>query len=188
MEIRTNRLILRHWRDDDREPFFRLSSDPEVMEHFPALLTREESDAMAARIRTSFEERGFGLWALELPGGAPFLGFAGLTVPRFTSPTFGPCVEIGWRLARAHWGKGYVTEAARAALDDGFARLSFPEVLSFTVQANHRSWRVMERLGMRRREDLDFDHPLIADGHRLKRHVCYRLAADEWRAMRSSTS
>jgi RimJ/RimL family protein N-acetyltransferase len=178
--LRTDRLILRHWRDSDREPFHALSSDPEVMEHFPALMTREQSDGMASRIETSFQERGLGLWALEIPGVAPFLGYTGLAVPRFESPTFGSCVEIGWRIAKAHWGHGYVTEAARAALDDGFSRLNLPEVLSFTVQENRRSWSVMDRLGMRRTPELDFDHPMIPDGHRLKRHIVYRMTKQDW--------
>ena len=170
--IETPRLVLRAWNDADLAPFAELNADPEVMEHLPAILTRDESDAFAARIRAAMAERGFGLWAVEEKGGAPFVGFVGLSVPRFTA-AFTPCVEVGWRLARAHWGKGYATEAARAALEAGFERFGLAEIVSFTVPANVRSRRVMERLGMRL--DGAFDHPSLAEGHPLRRHVLYRI-------------
>jgi RimJ/RimL family protein N-acetyltransferase len=173
-EIRTERLILRRWRDTDLEPFARLNADPEVMAHLPALLDRAASDALAKRIREHFERHGFGLWAVEAPGVAPFLGFVGLSIPRFTA-AFTPCVEVGWRLARGYWGKGYATEAARAALDVGFVNVGLDEIVSFTVPANGRSIAVMQRLGMTRDPADDFDHPSLPPDHPLRRHVLYRL-------------
>jgi ribosomal-protein-alanine N-acetyltransferase len=144
------------------------------MEHFPAPLTRVESDAMVGRIETAFEVNGFGLWAVEVFGGPAFIGFVGLAVPRFEAH-FTPAVEVGWRLAREHWGRGYATEAARAALDFGFGSAGLDEIVSFTVPANTRSRAVMERLGMTHDPSDDFDHPQIAPGHPLRRHVLYRL-------------
>ena len=148
------------------------------MEFFPKRLESTESDAAAARIAGHFEEHGFGLWAVEIPGVAPFIGFTGLAVPRFVAP-FTPCVEIGWRLAAEHWGRGYATEAARAALQFGFEKLQLSEILSFTVPKNVRSRRVMERLGMSRSPADDFDHPNIAEGHPLRRHVMYRMSRND---------
>src|SRR5262249_32174896 len=147
--LRTDRLLLRPWRDSDVESFAALNADPRVMEHFPALLSSAESAASAARIRAHLEEHGFGLWAVEVVGVTSFAGFVGLAVPRFEA-AFTPCVEIGWRLAFAHWGQGYATEAARAAVAFGFERLGLAEIVSFTVPGNVRSRRVMERLGMAR--------------------------------------
>jgi ribosomal-protein-alanine N-acetyltransferase len=164
---------LRRWRDSDREPFASLNADPAVMEHFPALLSREESDDMVDRIEAGFAADGFGLWAVEVAGGPPFIGFVGLAVPRFEAH-FTPAVEVGWRLAREHWGRGYATEAARAALDYGFGTVGLEEVVSLTVPANTRSIAVMERLGMTRDPADDFDHPRLPEGHRLRRHVLYR--------------
>jgi ribosomal-protein-alanine N-acetyltransferase len=178
--LRTDRLLLRPWRDEDLAPFAALNADPRVMEHFPAPLSAAESAASAARIRAHLEERGFGLWAVEVPGVTAFAGFVGLSVPRFEAP-FTPCVEVGWRLACAHWGHGYATEGARAAVAFGFERLGLAEVVSFTVPGNVRSRRVMERLGMARDPGGDFDHPLIPAGHPLRRHVLYRLRREAWR-------
>jgi RimJ/RimL family protein N-acetyltransferase len=173
-ELRTDRLILRGWRDADLPYFAALNSDPGVMEFFPKMLAREESDAMAQRICTHFEQHGCGLWALEVPEVAPFIGFTGLNVPKFETH-FTPCVEIGWRLARCAWGHGYATEAARAALQFGFEELALNSIVSFTVPSNRRSRRVMERLEMTHDPVDDFDHPLISDGHPLRRHVLYRI-------------
>ncbi|MBX7097831.1 MAG: GNAT family N-acetyltransferase [Myxococcaceae bacterium] len=173
LPLPTSRVVLRDWRDEDLAPFAALNADPAVMEHFPACLTRAESDALAARIRTRLAARGFGLWALELPGVATFAGFVGLTVPIFEAH-FTPCVEIGWRLARVHWGHGYAQEAARAALAFGFDVLDLPEVVALTVPGNARSRRVMEALGMRHDVADDFDHPSLPAGHPLQRHVLYR--------------
>jgi RimJ/RimL family protein N-acetyltransferase len=171
--IRTARLELRPWRDEDRAPFAALNADPRVMEFFPKTLDRADSDAMAARLREHFDRHGFGLWAVEVPGVADFIGFVGLAVPRFEAH-FTPCVEIGWRLAREHWGRGYATEAARAALAFGFRDLALDEIVSFTTTANLRSRAVMERIGMTRSPADDFDHPALPEGHPLRRHVLYR--------------
>lgn len=176
--LRTARLLLRPWRDDDLPAFAALNADPVVMEHFPAVLSRPVSDALALRLRDDLERRGFGFWAVELPGEAPFLGFVGLSEPSFEAH-FTPCVEIGWRLARAHWGRGFATEAARAALDHAFGPLALDEVVSFTPAPNARSRAVMERLGMRRDPAEDFDHPNIAEGHPLRRCVLYRLTGSQ---------
>jgi RimJ/RimL family protein N-acetyltransferase len=166
--IRTERLVLRQWREADKEPFAALNADPVVMEHFPSTMTREESDAFADLVIGRIAERGWGLWALEADG--EFIGFVGLNEPGFM-----PGVEIGWRLAREAWGHGYATEAAHAVL--GYARdeLGLDEVISFTSTTNLRSQRVMERIGMTRDPDGDFDHPRV-DDPRLRRHVLYRLA------------
>jgi RimJ/RimL family protein N-acetyltransferase len=172
--ICTQRLALRLWRDEDLAAFAALNADPRVMEFFPKPLDRAESDALAARIRENLTRRGFGLWAVEVPGVADFIGFVGLSVPQFEAH-FTPCVEIGWRLAYEYWGAGYATEAALAVLDFGFERLALDEVVSFTTSANRRSRGVMERIGMTRTPADDFDHPALAEGHPLRRHVLYRI-------------
>jgi len=181
--IRTDRLILRDWRDEDLEPFAALNAHPEVMRYMPKALSREESDAFAARIRADLAERGYGLWALESPGEAPFLGFVGLAVPAFQAP-FTPCVEVGWRLAWRFCGKGYATEAARGVLDHAFGELGMREIVSFTALANAASRRVMERLGMRRDPREDFEHPSLPPGHPLRPHVLYRIGRAEWHGAR----
>ena len=153
-----------------------MNADPRVMEFYPDLLTREESDAVAARIENSFTKHGFGLWALEIPGVADFGGFVGLSVPRFEA-AFTPCVEIGWRLAVDFWGRGYATEGARAVLAYGFGTLGLPEIVSFTATQNTRSRAVMERIGMQHRPELDFEHPVLSKSHRLSWHVFYRVGS-----------
>lgn len=162
MELSTDRLWLRRWRDDDLEPFAALNADPEVMEHFPATLTRAESDALAARIRERLDRHGYGLWAVETKRRGKFIGFVGLSHPTFHAAWMDhrprPAVEVGWRLARTAWGRGYATEAARAAVDVAFHRLDLPEVVSFTVVGNQRSRAVMHRLGMRLLAE--YDHPI----------------------------
>ena len=173
--LTTPRLRMRPWRDTDLPAFAELSADARVMEHFQKTLTREESDVFADRVRGLFDEQGFGLWAVEVPGVADFVGFVGLHVPTFEAP-FMPCVEIGWRLAKDHWGHGYATEAAQRALDFAFEELRLDEIVSFTVPDNVRSRAVMERLGMTRSPDEDFDHPVLPEGHRLRRHVLYRIS------------
>jgi len=177
VDLETPRLLLRRWREGDLEPFAALNSDPEVMEHFPSTLSREESDAGVGRIKKHFEDYGYGFWAIEVPGQAHFIGFIGLAVLAFET-SFTPCVEIGWRLARPWWGQGFATEGARAALAHGFDHLGLPEIVSFTVPGNVRSRRVIEKLGMRYSED--FEHPRIDPGHPLRRHVLYRLSRNEW--------
>jgi ribosomal-protein-alanine N-acetyltransferase len=152
-----------------------MNADPRVMEHFPKLMSREETEASCARIEAHFEEHGFGLWAVEIPGVAPFIGFIGLCVPRFEAH-FTPCVETGWRLAAEHWGRGLATEGALAVLALGFESLGLAEIVSFTATGNHRSRRVMEKIGMRHDAAGDFDHPSLPAGHALSRHVLYRVA------------
>jgi RimJ/RimL family protein N-acetyltransferase len=152
------------------------------MEFFRSPLSRVESDAMVDRIEKHFSKHGYGLWAIEVPGVAPFIGFAGLAGAEFSAP-FTPCVEVGWRLAFEHWGHGYATEAARLALGYGFGTLALPEVVSFTSVTNHRSRAVMERLGMRRDPTEDFDYPSFPDGHPLRRHVLHRLGSDSYSGM-----
>jgi ribosomal-protein-alanine N-acetyltransferase len=153
-----------------------MNADPRVMEHFPAPQSRAESDMLAGRIEAHFDRHGFGLWAVEIPGNTRFAGFIGLAVPRFEAH-FTPCVEIGWRLASEHWGHGYATEGALAALQFGFEVLGLREIVSFTVSRNVRSRRVMEKIGMTHNPADDFDHPSLPEGHPIQRHVLYRLAA-----------
>jgi RimJ/RimL family protein N-acetyltransferase len=173
-EISTPRLRLRRWRPADREPFADMNANPVVMEHFPKVLSRAESDALADRIEAHFDRHGFGLWVVDIFGVTPFAGFVGLSIPSFEGP-FTPCVEIGWRLGPEHWGRGYATEGARAVVAFGFQNLELDEIVSFTVPENGRSRRVMEKLGMTRNPADDFDHPAFPAGHPLRRHVLYRL-------------
>jgi RimJ/RimL family protein N-acetyltransferase len=167
-ELRTERLLLRHWREEDREPFAALNADPVVMEHFPSTMTREASDAFVDFNVTTIAVRGWGLWAVEVD--REFIGFVGLNEPDFM-----PGVEVGWRLARDAWGHGYATEAASAALAFARDELRLDEVVSFTSTTNVRSQRVMQRLGMTHDPADDFDHLRVQDP-RLRRHVLYRLA------------
>ncbi len=178
-EVRTERLRLRRWRPEDREPFAQLNADPRVVEYLPGALSRAESDALVARIEAGWYEYGYGLWAVEVPGVAPFVGFVGLSTANFDA-RFTPAVEVGWRLAAPAWGSGYATEAGRAALAYGFDDVGLNEIVSFTAQGNTRSRRLMERLGMRRDPADDFDHPRVAEGSHLRRHVLYRLDRDAW--------
>ncbi len=164
-EIRTSRLLLRTWRAEDRAPFAELCADPVVMEHFPTVLTREEADAWADAVDAHFAEHGYGLWAVEIDG--RFAGFTGL---RWSELLDRPELEVAWRLAHWAWGHGYATEAARAALEVGLEVQA--EVASWTAVTNGRSWRVMERLGMRR--ELEFEHPRVPVGHPLRPHYLYR--------------
>jgi len=180
--IRTDRLLLRRWRDEDREPFAALNQDAKVREHFPGLLAREPSDAFVDAIEAHWDEHGWGQWAVEVRDVAPFIGFVGLWPADFG--TGEPMVEVGWRLARDQWGHGYATEAAREALRFGFEDHGFPEIVSFTVPQNERSRRVMERIGLERVPDRDFDNPkvdAVAYPH-LVRHILYALDLDSWRA------
>jgi RimJ/RimL family protein N-acetyltransferase len=176
MSLHTDRLLLRRWRPEDRAPFAALNADPEVMEHFPARLTRAESDAFVDRIEAGFAEHGFGLWAVEVQATGEFIGFTGLAVPSFDAP-FTPAVEVGWRLARPAWGHGYASEAARRALAAAFTTYGLAEVVSFTSVDNVRSQAVMRRIGMTHDPADDFDHPRLPPGHRLNRHVLWRIKA-----------
>ena len=172
-ELKTERLLLRPWRASDRPIFAQINADLRVVECLPGVLTRAESDAMVDRLEAHFQKHGFGCWAVEIPGVADLIGFIGLAVPAFDSH-FTPCVEVGWRLASEHWGRGYAPEGARAALEFGFESLRLDEIVSFTAPQNVRSRRVMEKIGMTREESEDFDHPRLPEGHVLRRHVLYR--------------
>ncbi len=173
-QLETNRLILRPWRDSDVAGFAALNADPEVMRYFPAPMSRAESDAFAGRIRADMAARGWGLWAVEVVDGAPFIGFVGLS-PAVFAAHFTPAMEVGWRLSRDAWGHGYATEAARAAVAYGFETLGCDEIVSFTAGINTPSRRVMERIGMTRDTDGDFEHPKVPPGSPLRSHVLYRL-------------
>lgn len=181
--LTTDRLLLRNWRDSDREPFAALNADPAVMEHFPATQTREQSDALIDRQLSAFAERGWGLWAVEVRDTGEFIGFTGLAVPRFEAH-FTPAVEIGWRLAKGAWGNGYATEAARAALAHAFGPAGLDALVSFTATTNLPSQRVMQRIGMVHDAAGDFDHPNLPHGHRLQRHVLYRIDRAQWESTR----
>jgi RimJ/RimL family protein N-acetyltransferase len=176
MSIETERLLLRNWEKRYREPFARLNSDPRVMEFMPARLSPSESDLLVDRIESHFRQHGFGLYALEMRQERLFIGFAGLSIPPFHAH-FTPCVEIGWRLSAEYWGRGLATEAARAVVRHAFESLALDALVSFTVPANIRSRRVMEKIGMTHDPGDDFDHPQLAEGHPLRRHVLYRLLA-----------
>jgi RimJ/RimL family protein N-acetyltransferase len=180
IELETERLRLRQWIESDREPFARLNADPRVMEFFPNILDRAASDAMIDRIQTKIAERGWGFWAVESKQDKQFIGFVGLQILTANLP-FSPCVEIGWRLAFEYWGKGYATEAAKAALTVGFDRLELPEIVSFTAIDNRRSSAVMERLGMNR-ETETFEHPSLPVGHPFREYVPYRLSREKWQS------
>lgn len=180
MKTETERLILRRWQASDSEPFAKLNSDPAVMEFLMKPLSREESDAMVARLEDHHSKHGFTYWAVESKETVEFIGFTGLVYPNFEAP-FTPCVEIGWRFDKAHWGKGFATEAARAALHFGFSKANLKEIVSFTVPANKRSIAVMERLGMKRNPTEDFEHPRVPEAHSLRPHVLYRLRREELR-------
>lgn len=171
--LTTSRLRLRPWRESDLAPFAAMNADDRVMEHFLRPLDRAESDALAARANAHLATKGWGLWAVEVAGDGRFIGFAGLAEPSWQAH-FTPCIEVGWRLSRGAWGKGYATEAGQAAIRHGFEVAGLAGIVSFTSLVNTRSIAVMERLGMRR--DGEFDHPAIAEGHRLRRHVLYRIA------------
>lgn len=172
----TVRLLLRRWRVADLEPFAAINCDGDVMQYFPSILNRAQSAAMIERIEKSFSEDALGLWAVEEAESGDFIGFVGLSKPKFEAH-FTPCVEVGWRLAKQYWGKGYALEAAQAAMQDGFERLGLVEIVSFTSKLNARSIKVMERLKMARNEQDDFMHPVLAPDHPLCLHVLYRLQA-----------
>jgi RimJ/RimL family protein N-acetyltransferase len=177
-KLTTERLVLRRWKEADLEPFAALNCDGEVMQHFPSTLDRAQSAAMIERIEKSFNEGGLGLWAVEDRASGDFIGFVGLSRPKFDAH-FTPCVEVGWRLAKSYWGKGYALEAAQASMHDGFERLNLIEIVSFTSKLNARSIRVMQRLKMTTRENDDFMHPVLAPDHPLSLHVLYRLMAKD---------
>ena len=171
--LQTERILLRRWKPADRAPFSVINADPRVMEFMPDTLSRIESDRLADRVEAHFRKHRFGLYAAETRGHT-FIGFIGLSVPSFEAH-FTPCIEIGWRLSPDYWGRGLATEGARAVVRYAFETLRLQEIVSFTVPANTRSRRVMEKLGMTHDPSDDFDHPGLPPGHPLRRHVLYRL-------------
>lgn len=177
--LTTPRLILRGWEDSDHQPFAAMNADPRVMEFFPDLLTREQSDRLIDRIEAGFEQHGFGLCAVERRSDHSFLGFIGLSTSTFQAH-FTPCVEIGWRLAAHAWGQGFATEGARFMAAYAFDTLKLDSFVSFTTEQNIRSRRVMEKIGMAFDPAETFDHPNLPEGHLLRRHVLYRLRAEEF--------
>lgn len=173
IELRTKRLLLRRWRDSDREPFAALNQDPSVMEFLPSLLSREASDASINAWQAQFAAQGWSNWAAEVVATGQFIGYVGLTVPRRVLPC-SPCVEIGWRLAHQFWGQGLASEAANEVLHAGFERIGLAEIVSFTAVGNKRSRAVMERIGMRNANE-DFEYPSLPIGHGLRHHCLYRI-------------
>jgi RimJ/RimL family protein N-acetyltransferase len=166
-------LVLRQWKDSDLEPFAGMNADPEAMRHFPATSTRAQSESDMKVLRRQIDERGWGLWAVEVDGA--FAGFTGLAIPRFTAH-FTPCTEVGWRFRREFWGRSLAYRAAVEALSYAFDTLKLPEIVSFTAATNVRSQKLMERLGLTHDPKDDFDHPMLPEGHVLRRHVLYRIA------------
>jgi RimJ/RimL family protein N-acetyltransferase len=184
-ELRTERLLMRDWRETDLEPFAQLNADPEVMEFLQGPRVRRRSDETVCSIRRTWDERGFGLWAVEVIGQHDFIGYIGLSPAEFEAP-FTPSVEVGYRLARSAWGQGYATEGARAAVRWGFQVAHLPEILSFTPKINERSRAVMERIGMRRDLSGDFQHPWVPEGNPIRPHVLYRLTGQSRSSYTSS--
>jgi RimJ/RimL family protein N-acetyltransferase len=177
--LHTPRLTLRPWRDDDVAAFAAMFADPAVMEFLMPVTDKVAIEAIVGRVRAHFDQHGFGWWAAELRKTGAFVGFVGLSYIPFEAH-FTPAVEIGWRLAGAYWGQGYATEGARASLAAAFTRLGLAEIVAITVPANARSWRVMERIGMTHDPTDDFDHPRLAEGDPLRRHVLYRIGRAQW--------
>jgi len=173
-QIRTKRLLLRQWNDEDVVQFAKLNADPVVMEYYPNVLTIEQSNAMAEKLKSLISDNGWGFWAVEILENQSFIGFVGLHNPSYELPVT-PCTEIGWRLAKEYWGKGYATEAAKACLDFGFKELNLSEIYSFTSVANKRSRGVMERINMKN-ENKNFEHPMIPMGNPLREHVLYKVS------------
>ena len=180
-ELRTERLLLRRWRESDHAPFARLNGDPEVMQHFPATLDETQSNVMAELLDAGLAARDYGLWATEIVATGEFIGFVGLAAPTWEA-VFTPCVEIGWRLDKPHWGNGYASEAANEVLWHGFTRVGLDEIVSFTTLANLPSFAVMQRIGMSRDPAEDFDHPRLEVGHPQRRHLLSRITRDQWKA------
>ncbi len=173
--LKTQRLILREWKESDRAPFAIINACPLVCQYLPDTLNAQESNAMVDKIIRKFEQDGFCFYAIEHKESGDFIGFCGLNKPGFNTD-FTPCVEIGWRLLSQHWNRGYATEAAKAALNDGFNRLKLKEIIAFTVPDNTPSRRVMEKIGLQHDKAGDFDHPALPDGHALQRHVLYKIS------------
>lgn len=177
----TDRLLIRNWREADRDLLFEICSDPVVLTHFPGPQSRAETDEIFDRIQKRIAETGLGFPAIERKSDGETLGFCGVKHADVGDALPQDTVEIGWRLAYRHWGQGYVTESAKAALAYGFDRLKLSEIVSFAVPANTRSKAVMERIGLKRDLSRDFIHPLVPDTHRhLKHHVLYAMNVTDW--------
>lgn len=174
--LMTERIRLRQWQPADLPSLTALCTNDRVMEFFPTLLNEAEINAFFQRHQQMITIRGFGFWLAERRDNNAFIGFIGLSEPKF-SAHFTPCVEIGWRLMPHAWDQGFATEGAKACLQYGFERLGLPEIVSLTARINVRSEAVMKRLGMHRDSSDDFDHPLVTAGHRLRPHILYRKAA-----------
>ena len=175
--IHTPRLILRQWQESDHAPYIAMNMDADVMQYFPSVQTAEETLAQIERFRAFINEKGYGFFAVERKDTSEFIGFTGLAQPRFES-FFTPCVEIGWRLAKTHWGQGFAQEAARACLDLGFDKLNLNEIYSFTSILNLPSINVMKKIGMK--EAGQFEHPNLKEGDRLKTHTLYKIEKKDW--------
>jgi len=184
MELRTPRVLLRQWKDSDFDTWATMNADPQVRRFFPSTLTHADAQAEADRIRGAIAQRGWGMWALEVPGVHPFAGFVGLNLPGHEAPWM-PAVEIGWRLAPSAWHQGYATEGALAALEFAFTQLELPQVVAMSVPGNTPSHQVMERIGMVRDEAADFDHPRVPADSPLKRHILHRIAPEQWHKHRA---
>lgn len=180
-ELNSARLLMRQWRDDDLPAFAQMCADPQVMRYFPQPLSRMESAKLIGRVRGHFAEYGFGFWALERKDSGEFIGFTGLSVVGFEAG-FTPAVEIGWRLAREHWGLGYASEAAWTVLGCGFEHLDLDEIVAFAAVNNLPSQKVMQAIGMRNDPADNFDHPKLPSGHPLRPHVLYRINRAGWLA------
>jgi len=179
--LKTRRLVLRSWQETDRDLFREINSDPKVMEFFPFRRSHAESDEVLDKLNRMISDTGLGFYAIALRETDEPIGFCGLALANLGAILSPDAVEIGWRLATRFWGNGYVTEAAAALLDFGFAGKVLPEIVSFAVAANHRSTAVMERLGMQRDPARDFDHPRVSDSHpHLKKHVLYTISRERW--------
>jgi RimJ/RimL family protein N-acetyltransferase len=180
--LETERLILRPWQERDRDLFFEINSDPEVMQYFPFRRNRKEADAFFDKLVAVANSGGMTFEAVEVRETGECIGFCGLHSADVEPFLPAYAVEIGWRLAWRFWGKGYATEAALRWLDHGFSALGLPEIVTFAVHDNRRSIAVMGRLEMTRDPTSDFDHPRVPDTHpRLKRHIVYRLQRDDWK-------
>ena len=178
--IETERLILRTWKKEDEDEYYRINQDPKVLEFLRGPLTMQQVKDFINFVNQQFEKIGYTLWAAEEKSSGKLMGFIGLDPLKWEAP-FGPCVEIGWRLGSEFWGKGYATEGAKAALDYGFNKCGLNEIVSFTVPANIRSLRIMEKIGMHRDLKGDFAHPKLPADHPLSRHVLYRLKKEQYK-------
>ncbi|NGX42165.1 MAG: hypothetical protein K940chlam7_00442 [Chlamydiae bacterium] len=178
LTLKTERLILRLWKQEDLSEFAKMNADKRVMEFFPSALSEEESNSLADKIQKELKEKDYGLWAVEVKGGASFIGFVGLHYQDFTAP-FTPCIEIGWRLTLEHQGKGHAFEAASKVIEYAFKELKLEELVSFTTIKNLRSIKLMKKLGMTHDPQDDFDHSKLPEGHPLRPHVLFRLKNQE---------